>query len=258
MSDNVSITAGSGVTVGADEVTIGGTSQKLQRVKLFDGTDASTNALLISSRNAARVEVQGLTNTLGISSRNAAKVELQGLTNTLGVSARNAALVEGHLAHDAAVTGNPVRVGVRARSSLTGYTSVTTNDLTEVHADVDGVLLGGRVVPLSQNLTTRVNPTTAAAAGFTQLAATTLLRNYVTSINVYNHGATAVFVNILNGTTAANVFYTVGGGIKVNQFVAFNPPLRQPSTNTALGYKVNAAIGGSGVMISVTGFQSKL
>ena len=238
MADNVAITAGSGVTVGADEVTINGTAQKLQRVKLFDATDASTNALLISSRNAARVE-------------------LQGLTNTLGVSSRNAALVEGAVAHDAAAAGNPVRIGGRARSSLTGYTSVTTNDQTELHADLDGVLLT-RMIPLGQLLTTRVNPTTAAAAGFANLTATTLLRNYITSIGVYNHGATAVFVNILNGTTAANVFYTVGGPIKSHVHAAFNPPLRQASTNTALGYKVNAAIGGSGVMISVTGFQSKL
>lgn len=257
MADNVSITAGSGVTVGADEVTIGGTSQKLQRIKVFDATDASTNALVVTTRGAVKTEVYGLTNTLGISSRNAAKVELQGLTNTLGVSARNAALVEGHLAHDAAVTGNPVRIGARARSSLSGYTTVTTNDLTEVHADIDGVLLA-RQIPLGNHLTTRVNPTTAAAAGFTQLGATTLARNYVTSISVYNNGATAVFVNFLNGTTAANVFYTVGAGIKVHQFVAFNPPLRQASTNTALGYKVNAAIGGAGVIISVTGFQSKV
>lgn len=257
MSDNVNISTGSGATIGADEVTIGGTSQKLQRVKLFDATNDSTNALLISTRNAARVELQGLTNTLGISSRNAAKVELQGLTNTLGVSARNAALVEGGVAHDAAAAGNPVKIGVRARSTLAGYTSVTTNDLTEVHADVDGVLLS-RMMPLSQLLTTRAVCTSAAATAFTQLNATTLVRNYVTSIGVYNHGATAVFINILNGTTAANVFYTVGGPIKGWAFAAFDPPLRQASTNTALGYKMNAAIGGSGVMVSVTGFQSSL
>lgn len=45
MGDTVPITAGSGTTIGTDEVTIGGTAQHLQRVKLFDGTDGGTDAI---------------------------------------------------------------------------------------------------------------------------------------------------------------------------------------------------------------------
>ena len=229
MSDNVAVTAGSGVTVGADEVTINAVSQKVQRVKVFDATDGSTNAGVVDSTGAFKVRVN---------------------TGTV--------IASGTIAHDSpATSGNPVRVGVRARGSLTGYTSVSTNDVTELHADVDGVLLT-RHIPLATLLTTRVNPTTAAAAAFTQLAATTLLRNYVTSVNVYNNGATSVQVSILNGSTASTVFWKTGAPIKGYAFYPFNPPLRQPSTNTALGYKISAAIGGSGVDISVTGFQSKL
>lgn len=236
MADNVAVTAGSGVTIGADEVTINGVSQKVQRVKILDATDGSTNVLSVASDGAIKTRVS---------------------SGTVVVTSGSIAAA-GALAHDAAATGNPVRVAVRARGTLSGYTVVATNDVSEVHADRDGVLLTRAQIPLSQNLTTRVVATTAAAAGFTQLAATTLVRNYVTGISVYNHGATAVFVNFLNGTTAADQFYTVGANAKAHSYVAFNPPLRQASTNKAFGYKVNAAIGGSGVIISVTGFQSAL
>ena len=228
MSENVTVTAGSGVTVGADQVTINGVAQSIQRVKVIDATNDSTNVMSIDSTGATKVRVNSGT-----------------------------VVASGAVAHDSPATGNPLRLGVRARASLTGYTSVSTNDVTEVHADVDGVLLM-RAIPLATLLTTRVAPTTAAATGFTQLNATTLLRNYITSITVFNNGATAVQVSFLNGTTAANVFWRTGAGVKVPTYHGFNPPLRQPSTNTALGYKISAAIGGSGVDISVTGYQSKL
>lgn len=45
MADNVAITAGAGTTIGTDEVTIGGASQHVQRVKLVDGTDGGTDLL---------------------------------------------------------------------------------------------------------------------------------------------------------------------------------------------------------------------
>jgi hypothetical protein len=217
MADNVAITAGSGVTVGADEVTIGGASQKLQRIKVYDATNDSTNALLVTTRGSAAVE--------------------------------------GALAADAALAGNPVRVGVRARSTISGVTAVTTNDVTELNADVDGTLLTRAQIPLSASLVTRVADTSGSATNFTQLNATTLLRNYVTSIHVYNNGATSVYVDLRNGSGGA-IIWSQGAPVKAPSSHYFSPPLRQPSTNTALAYDTSAAIGGSGVLINVTGFQS--
>lgn len=45
MADNVAITAGSGTTIGTDEVTIGAVSQHVQRIKLVDGTDGGTDLI---------------------------------------------------------------------------------------------------------------------------------------------------------------------------------------------------------------------
>jgi len=44
-ADTVEITPGTGAVVGTDEVTIGGTPQHVQRVKLVDGTDGGTELL---------------------------------------------------------------------------------------------------------------------------------------------------------------------------------------------------------------------
>lgn len=56
MADTVPITAGAGTTVGTDEVTIGATSQHIQRVKLVDGTDGGTDLLPGSAARGLAVD----------------------------------------------------------------------------------------------------------------------------------------------------------------------------------------------------------
>lgn len=57
MADTVPITAGSGTTIGTDEVTIGGTLQHVQRVKLVDGTDGGTALIGGDATNGLDVDV---------------------------------------------------------------------------------------------------------------------------------------------------------------------------------------------------------
>lgn len=45
MADTVQVTAGSGTVIGTDEVTIGGTAQHVQRIKLVDGSDGGTDLI---------------------------------------------------------------------------------------------------------------------------------------------------------------------------------------------------------------------
>lgn len=56
MADTVQITAGTGTVVGTDEVTIGGTLQHVQRVKLVDGTDGGTELLPGTAARGLRVD----------------------------------------------------------------------------------------------------------------------------------------------------------------------------------------------------------
>lgn len=57
MADNVPITAGSGTTIGTDEVTIGAVLQHVQRVKLVDGTDGGTELIAGTAANGLDVDV---------------------------------------------------------------------------------------------------------------------------------------------------------------------------------------------------------
>ena len=56
MADTVQITAGAGTTIGTDEVTIGGTAQHVQRVKLVDGTDGGTDLVPGTAARGLRVD----------------------------------------------------------------------------------------------------------------------------------------------------------------------------------------------------------
>lgn len=56
MADTVQITAGSGTVIGTDEVTIGGTLQHVQRVKLVDGTDGGTDLLAGTAARGLNVD----------------------------------------------------------------------------------------------------------------------------------------------------------------------------------------------------------
>lgn len=67
MADNVPITAGSGTTIAADEVTdatLG--SCKMQYIKVADGTLDSTNKLIVSSAGAAKVDGSAVTQPVSI------------------------------------------------------------------------------------------------------------------------------------------------------------------------------------------------
>ena len=62
MADNVAITAGSGTTIAADEVTDGTLgSVKVQYTKLMDGTLDGTNKAAVTSGGALKVDLVGTT-----------------------------------------------------------------------------------------------------------------------------------------------------------------------------------------------------
>lgn len=56
MADTVTLPA-NGAVVGTDEVTIGGTLQQVQRIKLVDGTDGGTDLIGGTAANGLKVDV---------------------------------------------------------------------------------------------------------------------------------------------------------------------------------------------------------
>jgi len=220
ISDNVSVTAGSGTTVAADEVVDGtlGTV-KVQMVKIMDATLDSTNKLVVDSSGQMSVKPNG------------------------------------NVAHDGADSGNPLKVGAKAVAAISTATMVSAADRTDAIADIDSISLVKPHCPYGDIVTERVTDTGGTSTAFTNFGATASARNMITTIVVYNDSTTNGFVDFRDGTGGA-VILTLplpakGGSV-------FNPtlPLRQPTQNTALAYDVSAAL--STVYISAIGFKSKL
>lgn len=156
MADNVAYTAGSGTTVATDEV--GGVHY--QRTKIVWGTDGTcTDA---SAGNPLPV-VQ---------------------TGTHTVVAGNCA---GDVAHDAADSGNPVKVGVKAANALP--TAVANADRANVLGDLWGRVMVTHIDPAQQKHAA-FNATTQQT-GTDVVTPTSGKKLAITSVVVSSYGTTA-------------------------------------------------------------------
>ena len=145
----------------------------------------------------------------------------------------------GGAAHDAAISGNPLRVAARGISA--NYTPVTTGDAADLIATLVGALVtqpysipehtwqyaagSGGIVD-----TNDVTLTAAPAAG---------LRNYLTSLTYVNTDATVgTELVIKDGAAVLFRIFVPASLAAVSQLmpatVIFPVPIRQPTTATAL------------------------
>lgn len=169
-------------------------------------------------------------------------------------SAAAPSVVGGNVAHDGIDSGNPLKVGFKAKSSLTGITLVAADDRTDGFADLDGVQIQKPYAPSGNTLQVRVANTDGASTALTVFDNTAGLRNYITTIIAYNSSATAGYVDILDGsggTIIATIPLPATGGA----VVPFPLPLRQPTAATALYFDVSAAL--STVYLTFVGYKSK-
>lgn len=148
-------------------------------------------------------------------------------TGSVGVS-----MSDGQAAHDAAITGNPVRTAGRALTA--NYTAVATGDT----ADIVTTLVGAQVTkPFS---IPESDWTYAAASGgivnttdvVAKAAAGAGLRNYVTSFQFRNANATATEVVIKDGSTVIWRGYA-SASMAAPEDVVLNTPLKT-TANAAL------------------------
>lgn len=177
------------------------------------------------------------------------------LTANSGVDIGDVDIGGGLVAHGAADSGNPLKIGAKAVASLEGVTLVDAADRADCYTDLDGALLTRQSAALGDLVSERVSNTDGSSTAFTNFGAVASTKNYVRGYSVYNSSATAGYVDFRDGT-AGSVLWTVplpaGGGA---QFIC-SEPIFKTSANTALAYDVSGAL--STVYISVTGYQSKL
>lgn len=222
-STGATITAGSEYTEGDTDATISGVAMLWE--------DAADTMRAVSAAKPLPVAISANT------------------TNTMEVV--------GDVAHDAAAAGNPLRVGAKAESSLSGLTLVADGDATDVFAGLDGVLIVRPHAVLEDVIQDRATNTdgasTAFAGGFAANGAG--VRNYMTSITIANsHATDACTVDIRDGAAGAVLWTLPVPANKSGVTHTWAVPLKF-TANTAAAYDVSAAI--STITISVNGFKSK-
>lgn len=232
MANNVTVTPGTGDTVAAEDVS----SVKYQLVKLVDATAASTTRTGVAA-NPLQV-------SLANHGANATAVKVD-------LSTDNDVLVTGNAAHDAADSGNPVKIGARAENALSGATLVADADRVDAVADLDGALLvrGDRALG---DLTSGNASNTDGTSTSLIAAAGSGIKTYITDITITNTSASNTYVELKDGSTAKYTF-----PVPANSGVthSFSSPLGG-TANTAWNFDPATAI--TTIYCSASGFKSKI
>jgi hypothetical protein len=227
MADNVTVTAGSGTTIAADEITIDGATAKVQRVKPVFGAAGSGADADIGSGTGGSA-----TQRIIIDSSQLDPV----------------------VAHDAADSGAPYKQGFKATTSLAGLTLVANADRTDGFAGVDGA----QIVRPHCNLEDIVSGVAAITDGSSTsviASAGAGVKNYITSAIFSNSSATAVTVDLRDGA-AGTVKATFPVPANVSGAVC-NLPVPLPfSAATAVCADPSAAA--TTVTVTLIGFKSKV
>lgn len=159
--------------------------------------------------------------------------------------------VAGTVAHDAADSGNPVKVGGRARSS--SVAAVSSDDRVDFIATLEGrqvvapyTIPENAVAGASIAITGTTSTQVIAAAGAG-------LKNHITQILVMNsHATVSTWVNITDGSGGAVLQTVYAAALGGGAALTFPTPL-PVTANTAL-HAINATTGAN-VVVSASGFK---
>lgn len=180
-----------------------------------------------------------------------ASVPSHAVTNA-GVFATQA-VAAGDVAHDAADSGNPVKIGGKAVNA--DPTAVTAND--RVNALFD--LLGKQVVsPYSIPESMVSGAITSAMTGTTSTSLVAApaagLRNYLTTIIVSNaHATVGTDIVIQDGSGGTTLLTIPAAAVYGGAVITLPTPLRQPTTATAI-FCANVTTGAS-TKVSAVGYK---
>jgi hypothetical protein len=166
---------------------------------------------------------EALAGTLNVAGAVAISGAIPAGTNAIGKLAANSgvdigdvdvtSLTGGTVAHDAADSGNPIKVGARALTAL--ITAVSNNDRVDLTTDKFARLLA-TVAPLDQRVSGTLNRTNTESGQI--LAAVENVAYVVTAITVVNaHATVGTKVEILDGETVKWKGYAgaLGGGFSI-------------------------------------------
>ena len=261
----VSATAGLKVDLGADnDVTI--TSGTVTAVTaITNALPAGTNAIGKLAANSGVdigdvdvTTINGVAPAFGTGARGATVLRVTVATDdSVPVTIATNTPV-GNVAHDAADSGAPLKVGAKAISSLATATLVASADRTDNQSDLDGALLVRGQIPLADLKSDAISNTDGASTASSVFTAVASTKNYVMGAEVFrtDTGTTMAYVDFRDGTGGSvkwRMPLPPGGGsvLPIGQV-----PWFATTANTALAYDVSSAL--TTIYINVTGFQSKV
>lgn len=281
MADNIDITPGTGKTVATDDCGAGGHTQIVKLAISTDGSatyiPATVNGMSVQGQVAHDAAQAGNPVSLAARASAAAPADVSADNDAVNIWAlRNGSLVvnlaaagalipgdatnglkvqpSGNVAHDAADSGNPIKIGAKAETSPAGVTLVADGDRTDVYADADGIIMTKPYTSNADLISEAFSTTVATETASTNFGATASCRNHITCIHAFNTSATPVYVELRDGA-GGTVFYRFSVPAAGGVVIPFPTPLRQPTANTALYYDPSAAV--STLYVNLTGFKSK-
>lgn len=261
MADNVGYTPGSGATIAADDIS----GVLYQRMKLSLGADGSATDAPGDGTNGLDVDVTRVSGDVTVVQSTAANLNAT-VTGTVTANAgtgnftvaqatagnlnatvvvSGVADVEGNVAHDTADSGNPLKIGTRARNAV--LTSAANDDRTDAVGTLQGYVI---TYPYALPQSALTGTASSTGTGDTSVIAAqgAGITINVTTITVYNDSTTNTFVNIKDGATTRLV---VPAPAKGGAMVTLPSPLRL-TANTALNFASASAV--TTMYVSAVGF----
>lgn len=252
VSGNVTVVQGTASNLNATVAQ--GTAANLNAT-VVQGTAANLNATVVGSGNFTVVQGTAANLNATVTGTVTANAGTGNFSVAQATASSLNAQVVGEVADDSPDSGNPVKMGAYAESSPAGSTLVADADRTNVHADIDGLLMTKPFTSFGDILVERVTNTDGASTALTVFGATASARNMITMIALYNSSTTNGFVDIRDGT-AGTVLLTLPLPANGGSITNLTLPLRQTTANTALAFDVSAAL--TTVYLSFIGFKSKV
>ncbi len=170
-------------------------------------------------------------------------------TNGLDVDVTRVSTV----AHDAADSENPLKIGAKAITSLSGATAVSSADRTNAVSGLDGaIVVRNEIAGAGDIVTGNASNTDGTTTSCIAASGDAAIRTYLQSIILTNMSATGIYVEIKDDTTVKLTL-----PLPANSGCVVNLPKAIPGTfNTAWFFDPSAAA--TTVYCSMVGFLSKV